>query len=85
MRNLLSTLGLIPRTIGLYVEAIFHTGHAVKSYAIAHRLKSDRQLYNLLKNQENLTQEQKAELTALVKDYKKTLKRMRHADIKQTD
>lgn len=85
MRHLLSTLGLIPRTIGLYVEAIFHTGHAVKSYAIAHRLKSDRQLYDLLKNQENLTQEQKAELTALVKDYKKTLKRVRHADIKQTD
>lgn len=85
MRHLLSTLGLIPRTVGLYIEAIFHTGHAVKSYAIAHRLKSDRQLYDLLKNKENLTQEQKVELTALVKDYKKTLKRQSYVDNNQTN
>lgn len=85
MRNLLSTLGLIPRAVGLYAEAIFHTGYAFKSHAIVHRLKNDKRLYDLLKNQENLTIEQKAELDVLVKNYKKTLKRQSHEDNNQTN
>lgn len=53
---------------------------------MVYRVKSDKALYELLSKQENLTKEQKQELNALVKEYKKTLRKgYKNVDNNQTN
>lgn len=73
----------IPTAIGLYCQAFYHGSHALKTYSMVHRLRADKELYQLLQDKENLTQEQKQELDKIVKEYKKTLRKT-NVDTKQT-
>lgn len=75
MRELFNGLMRLPKAIGLTLQAVYIGSHALRTYAMVHRVKSDRALYELLSKQENLTKEQKQELNTLVKEYKKTLRK----------
>lgn len=83
MKEFIRDLMNLPSAIGLYCQAFYHGSHALKTYSMVHRIRSDKELYELLQNKDNLTAKQKQELDALVKEYKKTLRRL-HVDNQQT-
>lgn len=86
MKELFNGLMRLPKAIGLTLQAVYIGSHALRTYAMVHRVKSDKALYGLLSKQENLTKEQKQELNALVKEYKKTLrKEYKNVDNNQTN
>lgn len=75
MKELFNGLMRLPKAVGLTLQAVYQGSHTLRTYAMVHRVKSDKALYGLLSKQENLTKEQKQELNDLVNEYKKTLRK----------
>lgn len=75
MKELFNGLLRLPKAVGLTLQAVYQGSHTLRTYAMVHRVKSDKALYGLLSKQENLTKEQKQELNDLVNEYKKTLRK----------